>query len=179
MAGYGMSEEEWNRRRAEIQRKNEVLKRAQEYEKNKQKETKSTYPWLQGKNLTKEDIEKERTERILALGLTPFQFDNIKGNYCILEKGSSTHTEAVLQAFEKMKAEGKPIPKPNENGSILDHESSLFFGITGAIGSLLFQGGGILSALFLGNMFGDITQYKRENKREYNKFVSEWRRRNK
>lgn len=134
---------------------------------------------LRYKSMNYHGCTEEQVERILALGLTPWQFENIKGNYYTRERGYAAHKEAVLKILEKRKAEGKPIPKPNENGSILDHESSLFFGVTGAIGALLFSGGWILSAGILGKMLSNITRDKRKNAEEYDKFKEEWKRRDK
>lgn len=112
-------------------------------------------------------LTPEQVKEVLALGLTPWQFERVRGRYI-------GNRAQVIEIFKKLKAEGKPIPLPYEDHpNTMDNGTATFFWIAIILVSIIFKEMWLIWIFATIIYFWHITRHERENQKEFEAYQKE------
>ncbi|MBQ3225492.1 MAG: hypothetical protein IJB48_00385 [Clostridia bacterium] len=85
-------------------------------------------------------LTPEQAKEVLELGLTPWEFENLKGNYITNSRTANEHRQEVIEILKRRKAEGRPITKAHyESVGTTDNLTATFFWVAAMVVGTIFK----------------------------------------
>jgi hypothetical protein len=118
-------------------------------------------------------LTPDQVEEVLKLGLTPWQFENVRTGY-----GSGNRAE-VIEIFKQRQANGLPIPKPRfEKYNSVNEESAILFYLAIMIIAIIFTERWLIWIFTTIVYVCYITRHDREDRKRYSKYIKERKKNN-
>lgn len=116
-------------------------------------------------------LTPEQVKEVLELGLTPKQFELVRGNYGINSRTAKEHRAEVIEIFKRRKAQGKPIPTPcYDHPNTMDNDSATFFWIAIMLIAIIFKERWIIWIFATAVYMLHMTRHERKNQKEFDEF---------